>query len=116
MSVIVTNAPTAPLVFHASQERNIQDILAEIRRNPPGEEAIARAHRAIADGTTAPTFRENTLREIGQLSRTVLQIEQHFATIAHSIHTFDSKQALKDPNGLPMRFFPQWNSYYEVGF
>ncbi|KAF9460979.1 hypothetical protein BDZ94DRAFT_1264870, partial [Collybia nuda] len=111
MSVIVENTPTSPLVFRAS---NIQDILAEIQYNPPGQDAIARVHRAIVDGTTAPTFRENTLREISQLSQTVLQIEQHFAEIAHAIRSIDSKQILQDHNGLPIKFFPEWNSYHKT--
>lgn len=115
-SPVLINASPLPLALHASQARNLQEVLAEINRNPPGEVAIARAHRAIVDGTTESTYRQNTLREIQKLSQTVLEIEQRFATISNLVRTFDSRQAIRDENDRPVQFFPEWNEYHQVGF
>ena len=104
---------TSPLATYFN-EKDLLNILAEIKSNPPTKEALAHAQSVIADTAADSTFRERILEEITNLAGTVLQIEADFASITLSISQIDDKNAMRGENGAVIKLLPEWTSYHTV--
>jgi hypothetical protein len=93
-------------------EKDLVNILSEIQANPPPQPALERAQIVIAD--TAVNARADILKEISDLAKTLLGIEEDFAAITRAIREIDSKKALQDANGGVMELLPTWISHHDV--